>query len=64
MHRASLKMAGTKKEEAEGLAEALVIEVEEVQGSEGEEGGVGTLRALGVLEFLTQEAEPSGTFDG
>ena len=28
---------------------------------EGKEGGVGTLRALGALEFLTQDAEPSGT---
>ena len=28
---------------------------------EGEEGGEGTQRALGSLEFLTQEAEPSGT---
>ena len=30
-------------------------------GSEGEEGGRGTQRALEALEFLTQEAEPSGT---
>ena len=30
-------------------------------GSEGEEGGGGTQRALEALEFLTQEAEPSGT---
>ena len=28
---------------------------------EGEEGGEGTLRALGDLEFLTQKAEPSRT---
>ena len=37
------------------------MEVEEDVGSEGEEGGGGTQRALEALEFLTQEAEPSGT---
>ena len=37
------------------------MEVEEDEGSEGEEGGGGTQRALGALEFLTQDAEPSGT---
>ena len=35
--------------------------VEEDRDSEGEEGGDGTKRALGDLEFLTQDAEPSGT---
>ena len=30
-------------------------------GSKGEEGGGGTQRALEALEFLTQDAEPSGT---
>ena len=35
------------------------MEVKEEGG--GEEGGVGTLRALGTLDFLTQGAEPSGT---
>ena len=28
---------------------------------EGNEGGDGTIRALGYLEFLTQEVEPSRT---
>ena len=28
---------------------------------EGEEGGVGTQGTLGALEFLTQNADPSGT---
>ena len=28
---------------------------------EGEEGGDGTLRELGVIEFLNHEADPSGT---
>ena len=44
---------------AEIIDEALGMEVEEEL--EIEEGGDGTLRALGALEFLTQEAEPSGT---
>ena len=35
--------------------------MEEDRGSEGEEGGRGTQRSLGALEFLTQDAEPSGT---
>ena len=37
------------------------MEVEGDWGSEGEEGGGGTQRALEALEFLTQDAEPSGT---
>ena len=35
--------------------------MEEEEGIEGEEGGGGTQRALEALEFLTQDAEPSGT---
>ena len=38
---------------------ALEMEVEEL--GKGEEGNKGTQRALGALELLTQEAEPSGT---
>ena len=57
----NIETAGTEEEAAEGLAEALVMEVEEDRGSEGEEGGVGTQWELGAHEFLTQEAEPSGT---
>ena len=37
------------------------MEVEETGESEGKEGGDGTQRALGALEFITQDAEPSGT---
>ena len=40
---------------------ALGMEVEEFGGCEGKEEGGGTLRALEALEFLTQDAEPSGT---
>ena len=39
----------------------LYLEVEEDRGCMGEDEGGGTQRALGALEFLTQEAEPSGT---
>ena len=36
------------------------MEVEEDGGSKGKEGGDGTPRALGALEFLTQDVEPRG----
>ena len=51
--------AGTEEAAAEGLAEALRMKGVEAKGSEGEEGGGGTLRTLEALEFLTQEAERS-----
>ena len=57
----NIETAGTEEEAAEGLAEALRIEVEEEGSSKGEEEGGGTLRALETLEFLTQEEDPSGT---
>ena len=40
---------------------ALETEVDEGEGSEVEDGGGGTQWELEALEFLTQEAEPSGT---
>ena len=43
------------------MTEVLGIEVVNDEGCEGKEGGGGTLRALGALELLTQESEPSGT---
>ena len=43
------------------MAKALRMEGVEAEGSEGEEEGGGTLRALEALEFLTKEADPSGT---
>ena len=46
-------------EEEEHLRAALGMEVEETD--KGEEGVEGASRALGYLEFLTQDAEPSGT---
>ena len=61
LNNLNIETAETEEEAEEGLAEALRMEVE-VEGSrEGEEEGGRTLRALEALEFLTQEAEPSGT---
>ena len=57
----NIETAGTEEEAAEGIAAALEMEVVEDEGSKGEEEGGGTPRALEALEFLTQEAEPSGT---
>ena len=53
-----------EEEAAEGLEAALATQEMEVEGdgrSEGEEGVGGTQQALEALEFLTQDAEPSGT---
>ena len=49
----------TEEEAAEKLEASLEMEVEE-EGKR-EEGGDGTLRALGTLAFLNHEAEPSET---
>ena len=57
----TIETAGMEEEAEEGLEEALEMEVEGDKESEGEEGGGGTQRSLEALEFLTQEAEPSGT---
>ena len=57
----TIETAGTYEEAEEGMAAALGMEVEADRGSEGEEGGGGNQWALEALEFLTQEAEPSGT---
>ena len=54
----------TEEEAAENFEVALATQEMEVEGdggSEGEEGGGGTQQALEALEFLTQDAEPSGT---
>ena len=50
-HAISVQYAaqGGEEEAAEGLAAALGMEIEEDRGSEGEEGGDGTQRALGAL---------------
>ena len=61
IHNLSIETWATEEETEEGLAEALGMEVEEYVGRDDEEGGGGTQWALEALEFLTQEAEPSGT---
>ena len=66
LNNLTIKTAGTAEEAAEGLEVALgmatqEMEVEEDRGSDGEDEGRGNQRALGALEFLTQEAEPSRT---
>ena len=57
----NIEAAGTEEEAAEGLVAALEMELEEDRGSKGEEEVGGIQRALGALEFLTQEAYPSGS---
>ena len=61
IYKLRIETAGTEEEAAKGMAEALRMEGVEDEGSEGEEGGGVTQRALEALEFLTQEEEPSGT---
>ena len=61
LNNLTIEMVGTEEEAAEGLASAMEMEVEEDMGSEGEDEGGGTQRALVALELLTKEAEPSGT---
>ena len=64
LHKLSIETARTEEEAAEGLEAALETQEMEVEGdggSEGKEGGGGTQRALESLEFLTHDAEPSGT---
>ena len=61
----TIETGGTEEEAVEGLEVALGILTQEMEvdldrGSEGEEEGGGDQRALGALEFLTQEADPSG----
>ena len=45
LNNRNIETADTEEEAAEGLAEALRMEVEEVERSEGKEEGGGTLRA-------------------
>ena len=61
INKLRIETVSTEVEATEGMAEALRMEVDEDEGSEGEEGGGGTQRALEYLEFLTQDAESSGT---
>ena len=59
-----IETATTEDEAAEGLEAALETQEMEVEGDGGrevEEEGGGNQRALKALEFLTQDADPSGT---
>ena len=60
LNNLNIETATTEEEAAEGLAAALALEVEEDRGSVGEDEGGGTQQALEALEFLNQEADPSG----
>ena len=55
--------AGAEAEAAKNIEVTLSMEGEEAGGDaiEGKEGGDGTLKALGALDFLTQDAKMSGT---
>ena len=59
----NIETAGTEEEAEEGLKAVLGMEIEDECEGEGEveEGGDGTQRAQGALEFLTEEADPRGT---
>ena len=52
----SIEMAGTEEEAEERFDTVLKMEVEVEENGEVEEGGDGNQRALGALEFLTQDA--------
>ena len=56
-----IDMAKTEEDAAERLEAVLEMEFSVDGEGEGEEGGVGTQMTLVALEFLTQDAEPSGT---
>ena len=61
LNNLNIETVVTDEEAADGLEAALGMEVEDYRDSEGEEGGEGTLRALGAHEFLAQDANLSET---
>ena len=65
LNNLSLDTGGTEEEAAEGLEAALGVKVDgygkDEDAGKSEEEGVGNLRALGSQEFLSQDADPSGT---
>ena len=66
LNNPNIETADTEEEAADVLEVALGrasqdMEVEEDGGRKGEDEGKGTKRAMGALEFLTQEAELIGT---
>ena len=66
LNNLDIETVGTEEEATEGLKAALgmaarEMEVEKDRGSKEEDEGGGTQREMGALEFLTQDAELSGT---
>ena len=61
LNNLTIETAGKEEEAAELIEEALGMEVEETGEGESKEGGERAPRALGALEFLTQDTELSGT---
>ena len=59
LNKLTIETAGTEEEAAEKLEDALEMEIEET--CEGEEGGDGTQREMGDLDFLTRDSDPNGT---
>ena len=57
----TIETVGTEEDTEEQLTASLEMDVEEDRGGEDDNEGGGTQRSLGALEFLTQEAEPSGS---
>ena len=57
----TIDTAVTEEEAADTLEAEIGVEVEEDEDSDGEEGDDRTQSELGALEFLTQDADPSGT---
>ena len=61
LHNLTIETKGTKEETAARLGAALEMEVDGEDEGKNKEGGDGTQKALGALEFLTQDVDPSGT---
>ena len=61
LNNLDIETAGMDEEAAEHIEVALGMEVEADDGREGKEGGDRNQRALGALEFITKDADPSRT---
>ena len=61
LNNLTIYTAGTEEEAAVLLKEALGMDIKETGEGEGDEGGEGSSRALGSIDFLTQDAESSRT---
>ena len=61
LNNLTIETVGTEEEAADGLEAILGMGVEEGRDSKEGKGSDGIQRSLGALEFLTQDAYPSGT---